>query len=1123
MAVTLTSTMAGASADYVKYLWGKPVKTDRYKDPWLLDFSLAPVDASFVKLTRGSYIVLDTTKYPKWFTGYIINDPDLEFLGSKNDQPVYGYRYRATSDEYILNLKPLGLVPMFFNVSQGAILKQLAEKLAPGLFNTTGVQDGPIVAQYAVDPESKFFDVAQEFQEASGFFLYANDKKLFYKPQDTSADIITLDGNNQHFTHSRLDIRPSADPIINDVTVYGLLEPQRYVTEYFVGTGLDSAFPLTDSVFGADTSVLIDETFEGSAINTANWGVYDTGNYLKASEGYLNSTGGDNGWTVSIRSASAIPLDGRIRFTHGEWDFLPTSGAGMVGSLWTQAPNAAFTGCIYGLSYNGTTLRPVVNAAVDNTQTLTIDTSKRYIIRTVVEFLKMNRIAQSYAYIDEAGVRQVNGGDTQADVATWETIITVVNPADGTIVGEPTRFSNTSTLSGAQSYGTYIPLLSSNLKATVTGITVSVPINASLETCTNVQLKNLGFETWVDNVPTDWNDAYLVSEEALYANSGKSCKMENNGYLAQAASGLVLPDTQYEIFVRMQKTASMTTGTVRFYLESVEGAINTPGLVVTASQLSGSEYLTFTGVLTTGLSTIPADLMLKVDLTGANAGYAFIDDISITTQWVPQLIGPNEIDASDGLAPVATIVAPNTGSETRDSLTGVPQHNPGQSQLVFFKDSVTRTSSIPPQNQILRLTYRSAGPGVGRAISQDSINTEAGKWLDDGTRAVVRADLTPRPRSSKECELAAAAIVGENSFQHYEGKYTQYSEYFSSHPMSGAILKFTNTSAVAADLKAEEITEVRTTLEAKNVKFSGAPTELFVHELTFGKTDRIRRLLRQFSTVKGTFQHTAGDVSGPVRVGYKAVGLTHADDVTKPTLVGWDGDSLFMDAGQNLGSGDLHFEVRLTDEGWGVDDGKNLVTRSTSRLFAIPRALRGKVFYIRIAKEGNKIRYSEELAAAAYSGASIVRSMKLNPDGNMSEICAVTLAPNVALVGTASGSLSGNCCWSFSIKGAAGTQLTATFGTGSKTFKCSGAWQRVSVSSTSPASTTNLVCVAGATVDLTRYSVESGTLVERAYSKTTGNLYGPVSRYSAVIRVSFPAPAVLGNIDPTQLVMRPTY
>src|SRR5690349_21569697 len=116
---TFTTTQAGASPDYMKYVYNGLTKDDRTNDPKLLDFGLVPWDASFVKLTRGAYITLTNSTYGTWYTGFITNDPELEYLGTKSGVPVHGFVYEATSDEYLLNLKNIGIVPPFINTNQG--------------------------------------------------------------------------------------------------------------------------------------------------------------------------------------------------------------------------------------------------------------------------------------------------------------------------------------------------------------------------------------------------------------------------------------------------------------------------------------------------------------------------------------------------------------------------------------------------------------------------------------------------------------------------------------------------------------------------------------------------------------------------------------------------------------------------------------------------------------------------------------------------------------------------------------------------------------------------------------------------------------------------------------------
>jgi hypothetical protein len=508
-------------------------------------------------------------------------------------------------------------------------------------------------------------------------------------------------------------------------------------------------------------------------------------------------------------------------------------------------------------------------------------------------------------------------------------------------------------------------------------------------------------------------------------------------------------------------------------------AVSIPPGVETAS------WQTFTGTLTVPITEIPNDLVLKVYFTGGDAGnYVMVDDIIVYSDWTHQIVGPNEMDALDGLAPVATVVQPGGGQ---------------QSQLVFFKDSITRTAETPPENQLVRFSYRSAGQAVGRAVDGSSLAAEATKWGDDGIRAVVRTDLTPKPRTALECEMAAAAIVQENSYTHYEGEYTQWSTYFTAEPKSGSIIKFTNFGS--ATISAEEISEVVTTLEDKT---SG----LCNHTVTFGKADHVRRLLSRFDSAKGNSKQKT-ETAQTASVDYRTVGSTFAADVTKPILLGWDVANLYMDAGQDLGTDGAFFEVRYTDAGWGADDGKNLVVRSATRTFTVPRDLRGRVFYVRQANIGNLVRYSEDLAqGGVFSGVTITKTTAANPDGNLSTICSAAFnGSNILSAFVNVPATYTNFCWSFSAKGTAGKVLSATLGSVTTTFTLNGRWQRFSVPVTiigGGAFQAQLRATTAATVELTRYSVEPNTLVERSYSKTNSTTYGPVSRYAALVHISFP-------------------
>lgn len=1119
MAVTFTTTMPGASPDYMKYLWERPVKRDRKNDSVFLDFALAPVDAGFVKLTRGAYIKINTTKYPNWFTGYVVNDPQLSYLGKKNGLPHWGYKYEATSDEYVLSLKPLGIIPPFLNMGWGDILAALVQSVMPNTFNVNGVQTGPVVAQYVVDPNKKFIDVVREACDATNYTFYANDKKLYFLPQDDTTIGLTLDRNDVHFTPANLELTPEDNQILNDITVIGDLEPQNHVQEYFVGTGLDASFPLVSSVFGADSAVLLDETFSGS-INTAVWTVHDQPQgYLAVSNGYLNCLGGV-GYNVSVQTTSPIPMEGRLRITHGEWDFL-NGNDGLLGGLWTQTPNGSYTGCLYGLKVQGSTLYAIANGVLKTDYGIAIDTTKRYILRTIVEFTKANRVKQPYSFITQGGVVTSVASNTEADSAVWSTVVTEIDPADGSMVNQFWFRHDTDLTGVTDTFATYCLIASDGLSCTVTGVTISTPISATLETADIVELQNASFDDWdSDTQPSGWTASSGVYKEEQYSDDGKSLKLSGAAgsveYVEQSVASLLKPNTTYNIFFRYQRGIG-GVGTTAALRVKVVGTGYDEYVEIPLLLISANKWQTYSGAFVRTPDTIPPDAMLRVEFTvgaAANIG-VWVDNIIVTSLFTSQLVGPNEIDALDGLSPIATITQSNTGADTKSTYFGTGQFNPGQSQLVFFKDSVTRTSSIPPKNQLIRLSYRSAGSAIGRVVSKTSVLSEGASWGDDGLRSIVKRDLSPRPRTSVECEMAAAAIVSENSFNHYKGSYKQFSNYFTKEPRSGGLVVFKNLDIMIPNLQAEEINEVTSTLEAADV---------FSHVISFGRPEGVNKLLKKFGTPVGVFQKDAGTSSLPTALEAPAIvagSVTFPPELTNPSLIGWSSNHFYVNVGSDwLQGAGLFYEARYTDDGWGVDDGRNLIARTKSPIIAIPRSLRGRVFFLRQSRSGNYMKWSEDATKSVYSGGTRTLISGQGPDG-LTKLTSVTLGANSPIIGTSESGASGTGCLSFSIKGPAGRAMTATYGSGSKQFTCTGYWQRVSVAGSG--TTWSISCSQSVTFELTKVSVEYGTVNETVYVKTTDILYGPVSRYSTVVHVSFPAPVSLAAVDLSSLMIRPTY
>ena len=822
----LYSTVPGTSENYIKYLYDYPTKDDQVGNSILLTFTLADTDAGFVKLHRGNYIIFETATYGIWYTGYINSEPTYVYLGAKKDTnpesptygtfvPHWGYTYQASSDELILSMNALGIVAPFMNMTQGQILTALANAIAPGVFDTSNIQPGLTLARYVVNPTQTFADVVSSFCSSSVHRFYGKNKQLFYVPFSYFPQALTVSGTDIRFTPSDLTVAASTqEPIVNDAVVMGHIEPQRYTVEYFVGDGYTGAFPLSASVFGVESVVLLTDNFGSSTISTSNWSDYDEPeNYLQISNGFLNCLGGlgDTGsgpYAVHLDSANTLSLGGAMRLAHGEFDFIPqtdyttsTGTTGVICSLWTAPPNGSFAGCIYGIQVqksNGVvTINPIVNGVPDTTQSVVCNTNgqqgdppawdstlsynvgqvvtfegqyweciftsspgdqpnwtsplcfelvtaKRYVIRTLVSSpVTLPRPAQ-YNYIDAAGViHSISPFPFAPQVIQFHTYITELDPNTGLIsTGFPVLWTNNLNPSIEQLYASYVLLASDLLQCTVTGVTLSTPMQ-----CT------LGIQTW------------------------------------------------------------------------------------------GNE---------------------------GNGGF------------VNKLVGPNEIDATDGLAPYATI-AQSGGANAKSSVLGTPTYNLGTPTLTFFKDTAALSSTTPQQGDIIQCSYRSAGASVGRCRDNASVMEEQANWGDSGVRSAVHlGDLTPLPTNSQDCETVAAAIIGQNSFIHYTGHYKVPSQNVLFEPVGGMILPFSNLpDDFPTSSFVEPVTEVVTSFVGLN-----GNNEFFTHDITFGlkgASNALLTALADFTQQNGTFIIT-DTTQTPVYVPVTGVGLSFASDITNPTM-----------------------------------------------------------------------------------------------------------------------------------------------------------------------------------------------------------------------------------------------
>jgi hypothetical protein len=491
--------------NYTRYLVARDrlpaTLRDRINLPALLDFTLVPADAQFVGPRRGSYVRLTglADALPPGgprapgplFTGYITNEPVVEFLGGAQGQPVYGYRCQATSEEYLLNIKRVGQLPPFLNQTAGQIVRFLTDQLQPGRFDTSNVGDGALVPLFVARPEQSWSEIARELAERSAFYYRVLDGKVYFQPIGDLPAGVTIDERDRNFRPDSLEVTPLGNPIHNDVAVYGAVEPQAYVREYFVGDGFSSRFPLSAAMFGAESARLLVDDFVGAAIDGTRWQETDPGNYISIFDSRLNITGGTGNLNeTTLLARQAVELAGELEFVHGEFEFVSPS-SGILGGLYSDS-TLTQGNCLLGFDVSpigGTTrIRAMASGTVQALEVLA-QTNHHYILITKLSSNQTFRTEQTFA--------STSGTFGGASIPALVKVTLEVQDIDVASPSAPVvTVLYEATLLGAPGFVFYAPINSKDLHVVANFLQVAKPIQARLETQKPgdvVRVRKLGF------------------------------------------------------------------------------------------------------------------------------------------------------------------------------------------------------------------------------------------------------------------------------------------------------------------------------------------------------------------------------------------------------------------------------------------------------------------------------------------------------------------------------------------------------------------------------------------------------------------------------------------------------
>jgi len=404
-AIDYTLSLDGSVAPRVERVLNRPSK---------LSFSLRANSNGFVIPANGARVCLTKADGSFVFTGYLVQAPELEYLGVGEQGPVYQYKLAAESDEVLLDQKALTNRAPYVAQSAGWMLRQLAQELLPGKFDTTAVEDLDAIASYAASPQKKFSEHAAEIALAARGCYRAVNGALLFAPVGASS--YPINESDADFSPAGLTLT-QRNVVIDDVTVVGLEEPQAYVRDYFVGDGLSLRFYLSQQPFQQSYLALIDEEYAGTALDPTTWILSDPAGALSLAGQSLQINGGagqDGKTTASF--IQPIELGGALELQHGDVSFIGAS-RGVIGGLYAGA--IATTKCLAGFQVtpngSGSNIQALINGAASG-PVITTTPGHRYLFTTYVYSREVYRSGEAYHSATHPAGQALGGAAVPADI-----------------------------------------------------------------------------------------------------------------------------------------------------------------------------------------------------------------------------------------------------------------------------------------------------------------------------------------------------------------------------------------------------------------------------------------------------------------------------------------------------------------------------------------------------------------------------------------------------------------------------------------------------------------------------------------------------------------------------------
>jgi hypothetical protein len=511
MKLTIDNLQGSGPQDYTSAVDGTvaPGIERRLNKPSQLTVSLLPGSSAFVVPMIGARVSMGRNNGSSFFfTGYLTQAPQYQYIGAGQAGPVYRYNLIAESDEVLLDRKAVPNRAPFVNRTAGSALRQLAQDLLPGWFNVTAVEDVDTLAAYAVSPQKKFSVHAAEIALACRGSYRAMNGALLLAPVGAASYV--LNESDSNFSPMGLQL---ASPYLlaNDVTVLGLEETQAYVRDYFVGDGLSLDFYLSQTPFAQSKPALIDEEFPGTALDPATWVVKDPSNAISVAAQTLQVYGGnghDGQTTVSF--IEQVELGGALELQHGDVTFAAAS-RGVLGGLYAAGISAG--GCLAGFQITpvggGSNIQALISGVATGPLIATQSTH-RYVLTTYLYSMEVYRSEETYHSSVHPAGSGLGGAAVVADVR-FVLEVQDIDPANPATLVAPATVLFDGVIENAPGFCTYALVNAVNLYC---GIAYTYVTHISLAEV-RTALPNAGYVTQLVGTLSDGAQCEITSAPSV--------------------------------------------------------------------------------------------------------------------------------------------------------------------------------------------------------------------------------------------------------------------------------------------------------------------------------------------------------------------------------------------------------------------------------------------------------------------------------------------------------------------------------------------------------------------------------------------------------------------------------